>query len=279
MLKQRIITALILGPLVLWVVIGASHMVFASLMAVIVVIGAWEWAALAGITSNAGKIIHALAYIPLLFVIMQLMHSGQQWIHYAMYFISAWWVLSLALIVIYNSGSNFLATRNIGHLIIKLLIGVCVLAGVFIAFVGLRNTPQYGYKFVLILLILMWLADSGAYFFGRRFGKRKLAVNVSPGKSWEGVYGAVLLTSIASIGIGLYLNYSLNEQLLFLFVCLLTMMFSIIGDLTESMFKRQAGIKDSGRILPGHGGILDRIDSLTAAAPVFFISMLMAGLS
>ncbi|MDN8493205.1 CDP-archaeol synthase, partial [Acinetobacter baumannii] len=119
-----------------------------------------------------------------------------------------------------------------------------------------------------------WGADSGAYFVGRKFGKRKLAPTVSPNKSVEGLYGGILTTIIVMLVVQYqYLNLTWVQQLLFLILSLITVFGSVLGDLFESMIKRRAGIKDSGRVLPGHGGVLDRIDSLLAAAPIFATGM------
>src|SRR5207302_1283767 len=128
-----------------------------------------------------------------------------------------------------------------------------------------------------ILLILIWAADTGAYFAGRAFGKHKLLPNVSPGKTWEGFFGAMLMTVIVMGFVVYFLNIPPNNWVPLFLLGFVTVIFSILGDLFESMLKRQAGIKDSGKILPGHGGILDRIDSLTSAAPIFALGVIMLG--
>jgi phosphatidate cytidylyltransferase len=130
---------------------------------------------------------------------------------------------------------------------------------------------------ILAVMVLVWGADIGAYFAGRRFGKRKLAPQVSPGKSWEGVYGGLVATLMMCAGVGVYRDWSVSDLLLALLGTAAVVMISVVGDLTESMFKRQAGIKDSSNLLPGHGGVLDRIDSLTAAIPVFAALLWLSG--
>ncbi|MCW8988299.1 MAG: CDP-archaeol synthase, partial [Gammaproteobacteria bacterium] len=132
-----------------------------------------------------------------------------------------------------------------------------------------------GSEYVLYLILIIWFADSGAYFAGRSLGKHKLIPNVSPGKTWEGVAGAfvaALIVAIISIDI---LNVPSSQSFVFIIVTLVTVLYSIVGDLSESMFKRMANIKDSGHILPGHGGILDRIDSLMSGFPVFLAGLLL----
>lgn len=130
-----------------------------------------------------------------------------------------------------------------------------------------------GISLIIFLFLLIWLADSAAYFSGRKFGSKKLANNVSPGKSWEGVYGALSMSLIFGASYAIYADMQFIAAVYFILLVLLTASFSILGDLVESMFKRMAGIKDSSNILPGHGGVLDRIDSLTSAAPVFFAGL------
>lgn len=141
---------------------------------------------------------------------------------------------------------------------------------------------QHGYDadhyqgawWLLYVMFLVWGADSGAYMFGKLFGKNKLAPKVSPGKTWEGFIGGLITSALISWGFGLYAPLAVVPTTLL--VCsIVAALVSVLGDLTESMFKREAGIKDSGHLIPGHGGILDRIDSLTAAVPVFACLMLL----
>ena len=127
---------------------------------------------------------------------------------------------------------------------------------------------------MLFALVLVQVADIGAFFVGRRFGKRRLAPSVSPGKTWEGVIGGVVASALVAVIGGAYFGTPLAW---FLPLCLAAVGFSIVGDLTESLLKRFAGLKDSGRLFPGHGGVMDRIDSVTGAAPVLFLGLLLLG--
>jgi phosphatidate cytidylyltransferase len=160
-----------------------------------------------------------------------------------------------------------------GLRLLKSLAGVLVTVPAWASLVLLHSREPDGPYVILYLLVLVWAADSGAYFAGRKWGKRKLAPVISPGKSWEGVYGGIALCSVLAVAVGLAYGETLKQAAGLLLVSLLTVMFSIVGDLLESLMKRQAGIKDSSNLIPGHGGVLDRIDSLTAAAPVFFIGL------
>ena len=126
---------------------------------------------------------------------------------------------------------------------------------------------------IIVLFSLVWGADSSAYFVGRRFGRYKLAPRVSPGKTWEGIGGAVLAGMLIGACAGWWCGLEAETGALFVVLCVVTVAISIVGDLTESLIKRHGGVKDSGSLLPGHGGLLDRVDSLTAAAPVYLLGL------
>lgn len=161
---------------------------------------------------------------------------------------------------------------NLSSDIMKAIIGGVILIPAWLSLI-LIHLNTSGVSLVLFLFFLIWLADSAAYFSGRKFGSKKLASNVSPGKSWEGVYGALSISLLFGASYAFYADMKFLVAVYFILLVFLTASFSILGDLVESMFKRMAGIKDSSNILPGHGGILDRIDSLTSAAPVFFAGL------
>ena len=174
------------------------------------------------------------------------------------------WLLSIVWVKSYpNYDGWYNSTLNIlGFILIS--------AAVTAIFSVWQSSPWW----LMYLFLLVWGADCGAYFVGRKFGKRKLAPNVSPNKSLEGLYGGVFTAMLIVVAVEvLYLNLTLAQHLLFLILSVVTVFSSVLGDLFESMLKRRSGIKDSGRILPGHGGVLDRIDSLLAAAPIFAASM------
>ncbi|MEG0481505.1 MAG: CDP-archaeol synthase [Acinetobacter sp.] len=146
------------------------------------------------------------------------------------------------------------------------LIGAAITAILYVW----KSSPWW----LMYLFLLVWGADSGAYFVGRKFGKHKLAPDVSPNKSIEGLVGGIITVAIVIVIVqSVYLHLTLSQHIIFLILSIVTVFSSVLGDLFESMIKRRAGIKDSGRILPGHGGVLDRIDSLLAAAPIFAAGM------
>lgn len=147
------------------------------------------------------------------------------------------------------------------------LIGVVLIAAAVTAIFSVWSVSPW---WLMYLFVLVWGADSGAYFVGRKFGRRKMAPSVSPNKSVEGLFGGLILTSLIIVGVqSYYLHLTLLQHVLFFVLSFITVLGSVQGDLFESMIKRRAGVKDSGSILPGHGGVLDRIDSLLAAAPIF----------
>jgi phosphatidate cytidylyltransferase len=162
-------------------------------------------------------------------------------------------------------------------ILVRLIFGMAIMVTTWSALVVLKQQPHF-LTWILLLMGLIWGADSGAYFTGRRFGRTKLARRVSPGKSWEGVIGGVVVTQV---GVSLFAysqHWSLEQAFVLAFIALVTVLVSVLGDLTESMFKRHEGVKDSGHLIPGHGGVMDRVDSLTSAAPIFVLLLLLFGL-
>jgi phosphatidate cytidylyltransferase len=176
-----------------------------------------------------------------------------------------WWVVAFAWI-------SFAPTH--GRRWLAGLAGFFALVPMWVALVHLFEAGLFGRELVIFALVLAWAADVGAYFGGRRFGRTKLAPRVSPNKTWEGVLGGLLAGAAAALAGQAWFDFAAGA---FLPLCMAAILASIVGDLTESMFKRQVGIKDSGRMLPGHGGVLDRIDSLTAAVPVFTLGLAWIG--
>lgn len=190
----------------------------------------------------------------------------------------SWWLLGLLLVLRYPRSAR-LWRESIW---LKSLFGLVTLVPFFWSLVAIRgysfyHDPMMGAWILLFVMGLVWAADSGAYFFGKAFGKHKLAPSVSPGKTIEGMLGGLFTASLLAIGVTWFMGFVPAKMVTVLLCSLLAVLASVLGDLTESMFKREAGIKDSGTLLPGHGGILDRIDSLTAALPVFLLSYLLLG--
>jgi phosphatidate cytidylyltransferase len=266
MLKQRIITALILLPIALggfFLLEGAG---FALFIGLVVTLGAWEWARLAGFAAQSARVIYAAAVAAMLFI-MYVVPGLAPWVLGAAVL---WWAVATFLVLTYPQ-----TTHHWANAATKLLIGLLILLPAWQGLIWIKQGPLGNWQ-IMAVMVLVWGADVGAYFSGRAFGKRKLAPKVSPGKSWEGVYGGLALSLVITAVVGFVRGWTVAQLLMGLFSAALIVFVSVVGDLTESMFKRQSGIKDSSNLLPGHGGVLDRIDSLTAAIPIFAVLLWMA---
>uniref|UniRef100_UPI00359F3E2C phosphatidate cytidylyltransferase n=1 Tax=Glaesserella sp. TaxID=2094731 RepID=UPI00359F3E2C len=281
MLKDRILSAIVLIALALIALFWLSPLPFTIILSAIIVLAMWEWAQFAGFKRPIARAI--VAFVVTCLLIFPIM-AGTAYIQAARFltdettpilFVGCiWWSMATYLVVTYPNSAK-IWEKSISA---KFIFGFCTLLPFLIGTLALRFhqyyvDPHQGTYLLLYVFLLVWGADSGAYFVGRAFGKRKLAPKVSPGKSWEGAVGGVFTSAvIAFIFLQLSPPNIFGKELAtvpFIVLSTITVAISILGDLSESMFKRQAGIKDSSHLIPGHGGILDRIDSLTAAVPVF----------
>lgn len=267
MLKLRILSSLVLIPLVMWVVIGWPLYGMALFLGVFTLLAGWEWTRLAGIAQIPSRI----AYVALLALAGVLLWFEPVWVRPLLALAISFWIWVLIEMVSYRAvESGFLATMP-G----KLLGGFLVLLPAWIVPLTLRSMPG-GEWLVVYLMFLVWGADSGAYFAGHRFGRHKLAPNISPGKTWEGVAGGLITVFLLAVPTGyLVWQFRSDSLVLWIVISLATGLISVLGDLYESRIKRIAGVKDSGTLIPGHGGVLDRIDAFTAAAPVFALAWLL----
>ncbi|MBY6018162.1 phosphatidate cytidylyltransferase [Halomonas denitrificans] len=284
MLKQRVLTALCLLPLALAGIFMLPLPTFALAVAAIIVLAAREWGALIRPGDQLIKGAYAVAVALLLGALMVLVPEPLLWVDQQLHPLAhgvllaggLWWVASLLLVLSYPKSARWWHRSPW----LKSLFGQLTLLPCFVALVVLKSWPGLdnldGAYLVLAVLLLVWGADTGAYFVGKAIGKNKLIPRVSPGKTREGLFGGMAVCALLGL-LGAYLvpNLSVMEALA---LALITGLASALGDLTESMFKRAADIKDSGRLLPGHGGILDRIDSVTAAMPVFALLYLYFGI-
>lgn len=267
MLKHRIITVIFLLPIFVLLLFYLSPAGFTSLVTGIMLWAAWEWTFLIGLKRISARFL----YLFLLIVVGFLILFVSVGLLFSVVFL--WWCFATLLVILYPRGSSFWGKG----LIWRGLMGFLVLIPCWAALIILRSMEAGVYN-LIFLFILIWSADTAAYFIGKQWGKNKLAPLVSPGKTWQGSFGGLFV----SLLIALFIFWMIKLPLVLLpyaiLVVVVTVIFSIVGDLFESMLKRQAGIKDSGRLLPGHGGLLDRIDSLTAAAPVFLFLMISKNL-
>lgn len=272
MLKQRVITALILAPLVIAAVWLLPTDTLSLLMALVVAFGAREWAQLSGISHTGGQLFYSLLVLSLMLAAYLYLPSA--WTAWVVGFSVLWWVLALYRLSSFRGESGMP-----GFELIHALEGLAVLVPAWLSLVAIHRIPENGHVLLLFLLVLIWSADVGAYIAGHLWGRHKLAPQVSPGKTREGVYGAIFSALLCGLFLAWWIGTALPKAPLILLLCLVTMLFSVVGDLFESLLKRRQGIKDSGTLLPGHGGMLDRIDSLTAAAPVFLLGLMLFGVA
>jgi phosphatidate cytidylyltransferase len=265
-IKTRVATAAVLGALLLLVVLWLPPVATVIALTIVVLAGAWEWSAFLRITSLWQRLIY-VAVVATLLPIVWLFTESLDGLKLVLWIAIVWWVIALGWVMF--------APRLVSSWAAALA-GVLALVPAWIAIARLRGNSQVGAEWVLFALILVQGADIGAFFVGRRFGRRRLAPTVSPGKTWEGVLGGFIASGLVAIIGSSRFGIPLAQ---FLPLCLAVVAFSIVGDLTESLLKRFAGLKDSGRLFPGHGGVMDRIDSVTGAAPVLFFGLLLLGVT
>lgn len=262
MLRLRFLTAIILIPFVIWGIFILSQPAFILVAAFVILLGAWEWATLFGWV----KPLWRLLYCSIIFLSMILSLLSPPWITIAI--ASIWWTIAAIWIIVVERQKKITPVSKY----LVAITGILVLVPCWQALIVLHLNP----KWLLMLLIIVWVADTSAYFGGRWLGHHKLAPTISPNKTLEGVYTALIVGAIIIIGGQWLIFHSVEPTQItsYLGLVLSTTIAAVIGDLFESFLKRQQGLKDSGRLLPGHGGVLDRIDSLTAAAPIFICSAL-----
>ncbi|WP_339671385.1 phosphatidate cytidylyltransferase [Dasania marina] len=276
MLKQRIITALVLVGAMTCAIVFLSPLYFAAVMTAIILAASWEWSALAGLQGTVSRAAYTLSSLLLMAAVAwycQLMSESLAWLQVreVLGLGCLWWAVALLWVKSYPASGKLW-----GAVSARLVMGFLVLIPAWLGFISLRFNV-HGTAYLFILLALVACADTGAYFSGKAWGKAKLAVAVSPGKSWAGFWGGLVAT--CGLSVALWYSYGTDTMRLevVLVVAVLTGLASVLGDLLESMVKRHQGVKDSGTILPGHGGIMDRLDSLTAAAPVYALCLLLVG--
>ncbi len=285
MLLQRVITALVLLPFVLATLWFGSTSLVGAVFGAAAMIGVLEWGTLTGVRRSGAGPVALFAYVGFAAALTALAVWQRATLLPWVLIVGTclWWLVALVWIKRYPVG--FDATHPPRWL--QAAAGLLVVPGTIAAVVLLHDAPtgeagqeHFGALRLLFALVLVWAADVGAYFAGKGFGRRKLAPNVSPGKTWEGVYGGLTLALLIAVAAGVWL-FKLPDAaawLPFLLLCVAVVLLSIVGDLGESLLKRQVGVKDSGTLLPGHGGVLDRVDSLLAALPAMALGLKGLGL-
>ena len=277
MLRQRIITAVILAGVFLASVVFLNMNWLALLFALISMAAAWEWAALAGWSTSVLRWLYSLILFCAMASLWFLCELGddparaliQPWLGVACFF----WSVAMLLVESYPRSTWLWRSP-----LVRTMMGWLILSATWLSAVFLLTLP-YGPVLMIVLVLGVATADISAFFVGKKWGAHKLAPAVSPGKTWEGLWGGVFGVMVVTGVIASLLPLSLSHLALpSIFVLGLAFAgASVLGDLTVSMVKRIGGVKDSGVLLPGHGGVLDRLDSLCGAAPVFALGLILMG--
>lgn len=257
MLMQRVLTACVLIPAVIGILFFAPPLANNSAIILVMALASWEWSTLFGIKSFHNKVI-------LLLITMGVLWLAMQNIFLTLLISMVWWLVALAKMGAYPYGKEVWANNKIFLSVLSIFVLVPFAVSLIIL-----NPLQ-----ILYLLLLVWGADIGAYFVGSKWGQHKIAPKLSPKKSYQGLAGGMFLALLVGSVFAWFVDQpqimaSFEFGYMMFSFIITVVMFALFGDLFESMIKRAVGVKDSGKLLPGHGGILDRIDSLTAAAPWF----------
>lgn len=270
MLFQRVVTALLLLPLVLGTIVFLPTAWVYCVFSFIGLLAAWEWSALMGLQTQLGR----FAYVILVAAAVALAWYAQA--SYGVWILAAgalWWLYALSLLPGFpgNFAARPWSATKLGAagllMLVPTLVGLAQL-----------HAASHGVLRIFFLFALVWMADIGAYFAGRAFGRRKLALNISPGKTVEGAAGGFVAALLMLVSAPWVFGFGRFDWTQLVLLCSAVIAVSIVGDLTESLFKRLRGVKDSGHLLPGHGGVLDRVDSLLAAAPVLALGLNLLGI-
>lgn len=279
MFKTRLISASILIPVTICMIFLLPIIQFLIVVSIICLISAWEWGKMMRFSNCIHRMWICVIFGLLLIVTTQSFLYFNNWYIFWYIFSSisiAWWILAFLLILSYPDSAIFWKKSNI----LRFLFGILTILPFFWGILTLRQFHHIDDRIIgtwclLYVVILIWINDVSAYIIGKTLGKRRLLQTVSPKKTWEGFIGGILISTGISWLFSKYMPIKIINPYLIFIYSIITIIASIIGDLTESMFKRESGIKDSGNLIPGHGGMLDRIDSLVAAVPIFVYLILL----
>jgi phosphatidate cytidylyltransferase len=265
-LRKRIVTAIVLAAILIAIVLFLPPVATLVLLTVLVLAGAWEWSAFLRLPGVVGRSLY-VAFLAMMMPVVWHVTETPEGRQIVLAAAVGWWLVALAWIVF--------APQRVSPWSAALA-GLLALLPAWLSLVRLRFDLPRGAEWMIFTLVLVFAADIGAFFAGRRFGRLRLAPTVSPGKTWEGVLGGAAASALVGIAGSAWFAVPLYT---FLPLCLAAVAFSIVGDLTESLLKRFAGLKDSGTLFPGHGGVMDRIDSVTGAAPVLLFGLTVLGVA
>lgn len=285
MLYDRIISAVILIPIVVSIVFFASVIQFAMFAFIICLISSWEWGKLMHFSKNVYSIWMCTMFGLLCSTMIMITQGCLCFNNFYILLgigsvIIGWWISAFLLVLFYPNSVIFWNKYNF----FRFCFGILIILPFFFGILILHqyhcfNDYLHGKWWLFCVLVLIWVNDSTAYIIGKKFGRYKLLYQVSPKKTWEGCIGGVCISTELAWVFSKYITMNINSFYIIFILFVGTILFSVIGDLTESMFKREAGIKDVSNLIPGHGGLLDRIDSLLSSIPVFTILMLLININ
>jgi phosphatidate cytidylyltransferase len=258
-MKQRIITAVIALLALMLVLFVVPESIALLVIVAVMLAAAWEWSAFLDLSGSSGRITYVIAIGALIAAVSFLAVDAELVLKVSM----IWWLIALIWAFVFPTPIP---------VAVRWLVGAIVLVPLYLALILLYSADP---MILLLALLIVWVADSGAFFAGKTMGRVKLAPEISPGKTWEGVIGGLVAVVLLVLLRSLWVD---TDLAVFVPFCLAVACLSVVGDLTVSMFKRTAGLKDSGSLFPGHGGVLDRIDSVAAAAPLFALGLSWVGL-
>jgi len=280
MTRTRVLAALLMVPLAVGAVLLLPSPWLAALAALLLLVGLWEWLKLAGVDDTLPRTVLLILNL-LLMVLLVWASAGSPALFQIVVLVGVgWWCLALLWLRFFH----FAADHDTHARVFKLAAGTLAVVPAWCALCLIHSAnfgtaafgADIGHRWLLVALVIVWAADTGAYFAGRRFGRRKLAPQISPNKTVEGALGGVAAGVLVGIA-GAWFAGAASQWLLVALVAAITVVFSIAGDLFESLLKRHAGVKDSGDLIPGHGGILDRIDGVLPALPIFLLGKELLG--
>lgn len=265
--KTRIIAALLMAPVAIAAVYYLPTPYLAAAVAAVLLAGLWEWSALAGLTEKIPRSLYIAGNALMMLALAWGSGRGLFGLKLISLIGAIWWLF----VCLWLWRFEFAKADTSINRSLKLLAGSLCVIPAWCALAWLHGNGMIGPRWALFAIAIAWAADTGAYFAGVRYGKTKLAPRISPGKSWEGVIGGVVAILLLAVAATPWLGLFWSELSWLLLLTTVTMVFSVVGDLFESLMKRHSGYKDSSDLIPGHGGLMDRLDSLLAVLPIFVI--------
>jgi phosphatidate cytidylyltransferase len=277
MTRTRVLAALVMGPLAIAAVLFLPTPWMATLSALIFLVGLWEWLKLAEIDDTIARGVLLVTNLLLMVALVWASSTGRGGSLVLFQIMSVigvvWWLLAMLWLRHYNFASD----HDTHARVFKLAAATLSIVPAWCALALIHAERPNGHYWLLLALAIVWAADSGAYFAGRKFGRTKLSPRISPNKTIEGLIGGVIAGMLVALVAAPFIGTPMSQLPLVALVAAWTILFSVVGDLFESLLKRHVGAKDSGQLIPGHGGVLDRIDSVLAALPAFAFGKMIFG--